>query len=327
MTTDANKGPPAQPHADAAEAPSSRTLKKKLLAWWEGYEVVDRKQPAAPGGPAKSDHPVATDGKPKPGMNRFGKPLWTANRMEVAEKIWGTGYTQPGGDDVIITLTKPLGLNPAMTFLDLGCGLGGGLRAVVGEYGCWGTGLEASPLLAAQGKERSLKAGMAKQAVVDAFDPEDMKHTKRVDAVFSKEQFFTIKDKTTLFDRVEAALKPRGHFLITDYVVEPEARNSAMIKGWADREPLEPHLWTLEGALGAFAQCNFDLRVHEDITEVHRNQIVAAIKALTEYLEKVHLDKDTKVNVIDEVESWALRVAALQSGLKCYRFYALKPPE
>ena len=39
------------------------------------------------------------------------------------------------------------------------------------------------------------------------------------------------------------------------------------------------------------------------------------------------MDKDTKVNVIDEVETWAQRVTALHSGLKCYRFYALKPPE
>jgi hypothetical protein len=122
-------------------------------------------------------------------------------------------------------------------------------------------------------------------------------------------------------------LKPRGQFMITDYVIDPQARNSPLLRAWADREPVEPQLWTLEGALDAFAQCNLDLRVHEDITEVHRAHIVTAIRALTEHLEKVHLDKDTKINVIDEVETWAHRVAALQSGLKCYRFYALKPGE
>ena len=61
-------------------------------------------------------------------------------------------------------------------------------------------------------------------------------------------------------------------------------------------------------ALDAFAQCNFDLRVQEDITIPHRNQIVACIKALTEHLERHHLDRDTKINVIDEVETWAQRI-------------------
>ncbi|MEI7610814.1 MAG: phosphoethanolamine methyltransferase, partial [Rhodospirillaceae bacterium] len=59
----------------------------------------------------------------------------------------------------------------------------------------------------------------------------------------------------------------------------------------------------------------------------HRMQILAAIKSLTEHLEKHYLDKETKINVIDEVETWAQRVAALGAGLKCYRFYALKAPE
>ena len=122
-------------------------------------------------------------------------------------------------------------------------------------------------------------------------------------------------------------LKPRGQFLFTDYVIEPDKRNAPAIVSWSDREPLEPNLWTLQGALDAFAQCNLDLRVHEDITAPHRAQILAAIKSLTEHLEKHYLDKETKINVIDEVETWAQRVAALGAGLKCYRFYALKAPE
>ncbi|CAK0751306.1 hypothetical protein CCP1ISM_4020003 [Azospirillaceae bacterium] len=52
-----------------------------------------------------------------------------------------------------------------------------------------------------------------------------------------------------------------------------------------------------------------------------------SIKALTKHLEEHHMDKDTKVHVLDEVEIWANRVAALGAGLKCYRFYALKGAE
>ncbi|MEI6556828.1 MAG: methyltransferase domain-containing protein [Rhodospirillaceae bacterium] len=245
----------------------------------------------------------------------------------MAEKIWGAGFVLPGGIELITTLTKPLGLNPAMTVLELGSGLGGSTRCMASQNGCWVTGLEASPFLAEQGMLRSTKAGLGKQAPIEVYDPENLKYGKRVDVVFAKDVFYTIKDKSKLFDRIEAILKPRGQFLFTDYVVDPDKRNSRSIVSWCDREPLEPQLWTLQGALDAFTQCNLDLRVHEDITAAHRLQILAAIKSLTEHLEKHYLDKETKINVIDEVETWAQRVAALGAGLKCYRFYALKAPE
>ena len=306
------------------EEPKDLSLKTKFMAWWEGYDLSRsrrkrEKQEAKDASEAENNNALA-------GLNRHGKPLWSANRIEVAEKIWGPGFVLPGGVELITTLLKPLGLNPAMTVLELGCGLGGTTR-VMAATGCWATGLEASPFLAEQGMLRSTKAGLAKQAPVQVYDPENLKYAKRVDAVFAKDVFYTIKDKSTLFDRVEAILKPRGQFLFTDYVIDPEKRNAPAIVSWCDREPLEPNLWTLQGALDAFAQCNLDLRVHEDITLPHRAQILAAIKSLTEHLEKHYLDKETKINVIDEVETWAQRVAALGSGLKCYRFYALKAPE
>ncbi|MEI7611213.1 MAG: methyltransferase domain-containing protein, partial [Rhodospirillaceae bacterium] len=272
------------PHTPAPEAPidgeeKDLSLKTKFIAWWEGYDLSGKKKKK------KQDADLAKqeEAANKADLNRHGKPLWSASRIEVAEKIWGTGFVLPGGVELIQTLTKPLGLNPAMTVLELGAGLGGATR-VMAACGCWVTGLEASPFLAEHGMERSTKAGLAKQAPIEVYDPENFKYSKRVDAVFAKDVFFTIKDKTTLFDRVEAILKPRGQFLFTDYVIEPDKRNAPAIVSWSDREPLEPNLWTLQGALDAFAQCNLDLRVHEDITAPHRMQILAAIKSLTEHL-------------------------------------------
>jgi SAM-dependent methyltransferase len=325
MTTDSNK-PPSDD-----EDPPLVALKTKFLDWWEGYETPSGKRRRIAAAEAASRDGSGSmfpgDRGPQPGMNRFGKPLWTATRLEVAEKIWGAGYITPGGDELITTLAKPLGLNPAMTALEVGCGLGGACRCLARQFGSWFTGLEASPFLVEQGMERSAKAKLAKQAPIQLFDPENFKFGKRVDAVISKDAFFTIRNKTGLFDRIERILKPRGQFLCTDYIVAPEARNTRPIKTWSDREPLEPQLWTLQGALDAFAQCNFDLRIQEDITDNHVSMILTSIKAFTEHLEQHHLDKETKVNVIDEVETWAQRVSALHSGLRCYRFYAIKPPE
>ncbi|MGQ9366795.1 SAM-dependent methyltransferase [Azospirillum sp. ST 5-10] len=300
------------------------SLRTRLYAWWEGYDLSalkrkddseDRQEGAAPV-PAKA----------AVGMNRWGKPLWSATRMEVAERLWGSGFVTPGGNDHVPYLVKPMGLNPAMSVLDLSAGLGGTSRAMAAKYGCWVTGLESSPLLAKEGMQRSFKEGLEKKAPIEAYDPERFSYSKRVDAILYKEGMFAVRDKDQLFDGIEVALKPRGHLLLTDYILAPDAKRG-VIEAWTDKEPLEPNLWSLERMQNAFAQRNLDLRIAEDMTDTHRHLILVAIQSFAHYLEQYALTHETKVSVVDEIELWARRVAALEAGLRCYRFYALKPAE
>lgn len=296
------------------------------MAWWEGYDLssLARKTTDTEGTGADT-RPKSTAEPPKAGLNRHGKPLWTATRIEVSEQIWGKGFISPGGDDYVPYLVKPLGLNPAMSVVDLSAGLGGTTRAMAKQFGAWVTGLEGSPLLGQAGMQRSIDAGLGRQAPVELYDPEDFSFKKRVDAVFSKEAFFTIHNKDRLLDGIEACLKSRGQVLFTDYILESQSDFSRALHHWAEREPLEPKLWTLDEVKNALMQRNLDLRIFEDITESHRSMILKSVQGFTEHLEKYHLDKETKVNVVEEVETWALRVGALSAGLKCYRFFALKP--
>lgn len=301
-------------------------LKTRLYAWWEGYDLSGLKRGKG-GEAADAAAPAKPAGKaPDVGQNRWGKPLWNATRIEVAERLWGKGFSTPGGAEHISYLVKPMGLNPAMSALDLSAGLGGASRTMAQQFGCWVTGLESSPPLAKAGMERSHMAGLDKRAPIEAYDPENFNFPKRVDGIVYKEGLFTVRDKEQLFDGIEAALKPRGHLLITDYILGPKP-NRVVVAGWADKEPLEPNLWSLEQMQNAFAQRNLDLRIAEDITDTHRHLILTALQGFTQVLEQYALAHDTKVAVMDEIELWARRVAALDSGLRCYRFYALKPAE
>lgn len=312
-----------QNHENETQGPS---LKTKLKAWWEGYDLSalrsrPREEPSAPPPPEPRKSAAA-----EPGLNRWGKPLWSANRIQVAEQIWGQGFTTPGGADHVPYLVRPLGLNPAMSVLDLSAGLGGTCRAMATKFGCWVTGLEGSPPLAKAGMERSFMAGLAKQAPIEAYDPENFTFSRRVDAVFYKEGMYTVANKDQMFDGIEVHLKPRGHVLVTDYILAPGAK-AADLAAWQQHEPQEPHLWTKDEFANAFAQRNLDLRIAEDITDTHRGLILGAIQRLVEHMEKHHLDHETKMNVMDEVELWVRRVSAMERGLRCYRFYALKPAE
>ena len=304
----------------SANAPRPKlSLRTRFHAWWEGY---DAKAPETAQAEAVDDAPPPPPSGP--GLDRHGKPLWTANRVEVAETLWGKGFTTPGGEEHALYLARPLGLNPAMSVLELGAGLGGLCRALTEKFGCWTTGLEASPLLAKLGMERSADAELAKRAPVRLYDAEKFVYDKRVDAILSREAVFVIAEKEQFFDRVEAQLKPRGQVVFTDYVIDPKS-NLRKIEDWAAHEPQEPHLWTADDASAAFTQRNLDLRIAEDITETQRGLILQGLNAFTVHLASYSMDNDTKANVLNEIEIWARRMQAFAAGLRVYRFHAIKP--
>ncbi|HZH27738.1 MAG TPA: methyltransferase domain-containing protein [Azospirillaceae bacterium] len=298
----------------------------RFIAWWEGYDLdAFRRWMSARKGADLDEVEVDYAAFANKGLDRHGKPLWTATRIGVAEKIWGEGFVSPGGQDYISEMVRPLGLNPAMSVLDLHAGLGGAARIMVDAFGTWITGLEPNPLLAAEGMERSKKLGMTKQAPIVPYDPESFKYNKRVDCVFARELFFAIKEKDRLFDGIERALKPRGQLLYTDYVFVDEPSDAPAITNWRATEPLAPSPWTLAQHEGNLKRRNLDVRVAEDVTDAHRAQVVSAIQKLSGFLGEHTVMGDTKQAVLAEVNLWAARIAAFEAGLRCYRFYALKP--
>ncbi|HYD32136.1 MAG TPA: methyltransferase domain-containing protein [Azospirillaceae bacterium] len=311
------------------------SLKTRLYAWWEGYDLSglkrrgkdhDGKEHALAGAKAHPSAAASAEEKPpRPGeLDRHGKPLWSASRIEVAEKIWGEGFVSPGGDEHIPYLLKPLGLNSAMSALDLSAGMGGTVRMMATKFSAWATGLEASPVLAERGMAQSTKHGMAQKAPIEHYDPENFSYGRRFDCAFAKETFFTVQNKAGLIEGVLECIKSPGQLLFTDYVVEANPRSPEVIRNWADHEPLEPHVWTVDQWSALLRKERLDVRIVEDISDTHIHSVLTAIKTLTDFLEQHAMDRGTKVNVVDEVEMWARRVAALQAGLRCYRFFALK---
>lgn len=294
------------------------SLRTRFHAWWEGYDA----KPATP--EDGDDGQSAAKPAPEQGLDRHGRPLWSATRVEVAETLWGQGFTTPGGEEYAQHLARPLGLNPAMSVLDVGAGLGGFCRSIAQKPGCWVVGLEASPVLAKMGMERSQAAELAKKAPIRPFNPEKFAYDKRVDTIFCRQTLFTVAQKEQFFDTLEAQLKPRGQALMTDYVLDPQAKLTAL-EAWAANEPQEPHLWTARDASEAFTQRNLDLRIAEDLTDDHRAQILTGLNAFTQHLATCSMDRQTKAHVLEEIELWARRVKAFSQGLRFYRFHAIKP--
>ena len=287
----------------------------RFKAWWDGRELGPL--PAPKPQPAKPKHEVRYEAE---------HPHWETARLRLVQEVWGEGFATPGGAEFTLHLAKAFALDPAMTVLDLGAGLGGATRAMCETFGVWVSGLEADPQLAEAAMDLSTKAGLAKRAAVAEFDPEafDMKPNS-VDCVFSREFFHTVENKADFLKAVEMAMKSRGQLLFTDYVLAQRGLNSRDLDAWRDAEPRKPHPWSVDDYQEAFAALHMDIRVSEDVT-AHMHHLVTS--GWADYIQAHKgggLEDDLARALVDEVEIWTRRMHAMEQGqLRVYRFHVLK---
>lgn len=294
----------------------------RLRAWWEGVDV-----PAPGSGDALPLSDPATGKKATdPGI----PPLmeWETEAIRIQQQVWGQGYSKPGGDNHVLGLAKPFALNPSLTVMEFGSGLGGGTRALANEFGVWVSGLEPTADLARAGKEMSVRAGLEKKADIIRYDPDGFEpKAGSVDCILSSESLYLIEDKLKLLKAFERCLKPRGQISLTDFVRSDDVpADSPDLIGLGLAPDLPVFFASGAEYVRWLRELNFDLRVNEDITARYRKMIMegwvdftqaggeraAHAKALPEYLVK-------------EVELWTRRVAAFDAGtLKVVRYYAIK---
>lgn len=289
------------------------TLKDRLRAWWHGYHLRSGRQ----GG--QSD-PADAGSAADANRDRSGKPIWTATRIQVAESLWGGGFTGPGAGTMVPELIEMLALTSAKSVLDLSAGLGGACQLMAKQKQAWVDGLEANPVLAAAGMQRQTKAGLARKAPIRPFDPEAFRWPKSVDVVFARESFFTVADKARLIATAAAILKPRGQLLFTDFTVE----EGVDLTGWRAGEPIEPRPISAAAWQREIKANRLDLRIVDDRTEQYRSLITEALKPFQAHLQAHETDRETLEAVRDEVALWGGRMVALASGLRLTRFVALK---
>jgi SAM-dependent methyltransferase len=305
--------------APAGEATDKVSLRDRFKAWWEGYELGSRGEPGLE---------PESEVRPYEHEVRYERPAerWETSRITLVQQVWGEGYATPGGEDTIMSMIKYFGLDPAHSVLDLGAGLGGASRIMSGKFGVWVNGLEVDQQLVEAGVALSTKAGLAKKATMEVFDPESLKlKAKSIDCVFSKEFLFTVKDKMALLRAVEAAMKARGQFLFTDYVLaKPHLRSDALDQ-WKGYEPKAPYPWAVQDYEEVLAGLHMDIRVTEDITAAHHKLVTQGWANYITSAQRGGIKNGMAPALVDEVELWTRRIQAMEAGdLKVARIYALK---
>jgi SAM-dependent methyltransferase len=303
--------PPLDPDA---KPPRFAGVRRRLHAWWEGY-YIDPDIPPNPPPPAN-----------QPTDDQIKEDKWSAERIKIAELIWGDGFTFPGGVDHVIHMVKPMTLTSAKSMLDIGCGLGGTTRTIAKTFGTWVVGMEASPLLAKQGAQLSEMAGLIKKAPIQHFDPHSMKlPPKKYDAICVRNVFGSLEDKDRLLQEVSQALRPGGCLLVSDFAVRDRDANSDAYKTWAEGEETAPRLCTLEDFRVSCSSIKLDIRVCEDMTAEFRELVVKGWSGLAEMMQGKSLDPEEAKALAKELQIWQRRLAAFASGdLRVVRIFGIK---
>jgi SAM-dependent methyltransferase len=295
--------------------PSSARLKRRFHAWWEGYEFVDEPTTTADASAAL----VAPTPLPE---------VWTPERIRIAEMIWGDGFNFPGGEILALDLVTPLGLDGEKQLLDVGCGLGGGARAMAARLGVWVDGLESSGVLAGEGAKLTEKSASAKKVTITPFDPmTGTLPTKRYDVVFVRNTLSMVEDKPTLISALLNVVKPEGQIVFVELALAKHDDNSPALEAWRAIEDQLKHPATAELIAGALIRERVDVRVVEDLSGEFRKHVLQGWARFADVLKTTGIADSEKPIVAHELELWARRIAACTAGdLKFVRVHAIKRP-
>jgi sterol 24-C-methyltransferase len=167
-------------------------------------------------------------------------------------------------------LAAQLGLKPGMKVLDVGCGVGGPMRAIARFSGADIVGVNNNAYQITRGEKHNAEAGLADRCSFLKADfmklPVD---SNTFDAVYAIEATCHAPDKLKLFTELARVMKPGAHFAgyewcMTDKYDPRSAEQRAIKKGIEEGDAL-PDIWTIPDVLEALAGAGLEVLESKDL--------------------------------------------------------------
>lgn len=296
----------------------------KFHAWWEGYEHTPAEKPAeAPPPPP----PKAAKPRPRPAGKVIVKDEWPPERIKVAQMVWGDGFSFPGGEAYSVGLARDLALGPNARALDIGCGLGGGTRAIATQLGAIVEGWDLSPDLAAEGHGLSLAVpGLAERAPIDFLDVDKTAFKeKRFDGALVRCALSLMSDKAGMLAKVAAGVRPGGVLSVMDFCLAYDDAHGAALDAYRLGEATAPRLSTLKVLGTRVEEAGFAVREAADASDAFQRVVLLGWAKIDMLVKRGQLDAKEGKALMGEAELWRRRLEALRSGaLRMGRIVAVR---
>jgi len=147
--------------------------------------------------------------------------VYTIKSIRRYEKVFGRTFCSTGGLETTKEICSKLNLTPGMKVLDIGCGLGGSAIYMAATFGVdvWGIDLSKNMIDIAQQYKEEQKPEIKKKLHFQQGDATKLEFPKNhFDVIYSRDTINHIPGKEDLFIKLFDWLRPRGTFLVTDYV-------------------------------------------------------------------------------------------------------------
>jgi SAM-dependent methyltransferase len=263
--------------------------------------------------------PVAPVAEPVP------RTPWPPERLALTDRLWGEGFSLPGGEGEALRLARSLGPSAAHSLLLVGGGPGGAACAITREFGTWVAAMETEPELVAAAQQLINRSQLGRKASIGLWVPD-----KPVCDAHKYHHCVALEPLTGPVEQILAslsrALKPTGQLVMTDLVADAPLDPAAPgLARWAALERRDPALLPASAEVTRLlGRVGMDVRIAEDVSERHLEQVVRGWRDLVRQMRGKRPDRAGAVQLVAEAERWLLRWRLMKDGrLRLMRWQAI----
>lgn len=220
------------------------------------------------------------------------------------ESIYGEDFVSPGGREMALEMIGRLGLAPGARVLDVGCGLGGSAFIMASEFGLQVDGIDLSKNMLELANDKLLTRNLDSQVKLEWGDCLELNRPNRYDAIYSRDVFLHIHDKSRLFSVLKASLRDDGQLLFTDYCCAPRPWSDDFVDYVAERGYC---LHTIDEYACLIEQAGFRQVTGEDISE----RFVDILNADLERVGQLQIEASAREKL---EKSWRQKLARSRTG-------------
>lgn len=239
---------------------------------------------------------------------------WAANRLAVAQMVFGKGFASPGGAEVAISLIQPLGLNASSNVLEIGSEMGGSTRAIASHSGAYVTGMEFDREFAEEAVRQARGGELEKKAAVETFDPETLDLREgRYAGIVLRNTLCRIEERRPFFLALAKSLKSGGQVIIRDLFLADASHHSAYQQWHGDGQGAiyPPDVDSVTADLNS---TGMDIRIVDDVTERYCSDLLQSWNKVLPLFESKRPSSDIFTVIEEEAETWSRRLTLLRSG-------------
>ena len=246
------------------------------------------------------------------------------------EMVYGEGFLSPGGEAAVARIVNGIDLS-GCDVLEVGCGLGGVLLALVNNHGVTHVhGIDLESAVLERAAKRIEAAGIADKVKLEQTVPGPFPVTNNsVDAVMCRAMLCHILDKEPFYEEIIRVIRPGGFLIGSDWYLGPDARHSRDYLMWHNsmkRSGLDFYFAEPEETIVAFKNAGFDGVTLIDDTDFLMEESNGHLSKITGPSSEALIDAIGIEGHQTIIARTQYRIAALSCGaLMHMRFQAQKP--